>query len=183
MVESTQPVGAVPAVEDVAHKPRHHEARPHPLAIHGRSHDALVLSDYARQDLVARTLRIQAVLGAELALPLSESELRRAGKLEFHDVLEECDEVSAPAIANTILEAIVGYLRIAWTARRDVDPDDTSEFVAAVDAGVVRGLDDAVDTLAEFGIAGAEVDQPRDEVEWRVRADLGAVLGASTDRP
>lgn len=183
MIDSMQPVGAAPAVEDVAHKPRHHDAQPHGLAIHARAHDALVLSDHARQDLIARTLRMQAVLGAELALPLSESELRRAGKLEFHDVLEECDEVSAPAIANTILEAIVGYLLAAWMQCHDGERARTPEFVTAIDAGVVRGLDAAVDTLADFGIAGADVDEPRDEVEWRVRADLGAVLGAPTDRP
>ncbi|MBK6940087.1 MAG: hypothetical protein IPH13_07745 [Planctomycetes bacterium] len=183
MVDSTQPVAAASTVEDVAHKPRHQNARPHAFAIHARPHDALVLSDHARHDLIARTLRTQGVIGAELALPLSETELRRWGKLEFHDVLEECDEVSAPAIANTILEAIVGYLLTAWNAQHDAVRAEPAEFVAAVEFGVVRGLDAAVETLADFGIAGADVDRPRDEVEGRVRADLRAVLGSPSDRP
>lgn len=182
MVDSTQPVGATATVEDVAHKPRHHEDRPHPLAIPSRPHDALVLSDHARHDLIARTLRVQAVHGAELELALPESAFRRFGKLAFHDVLDECDEISAPAIANTILEAIVGYMRSAWSAERPEDPEESSEFVDAVDTGVVRGLDAAVDALAHFDIEGEDVDGLRDAVEQRVHADLRAILGPSSER-
>lgn len=180
MVESTQPVNPTAVVG--GNLPRPFAGHPHTVISEQRPHDALVLSEHARQDLIARTFRVQSVVGAELALALRESELRRWGKLAFHDELEECDEVSAPAIANTILEGIVGYLWTTWSAAAasEHDPGDTlvDDFVGAVEGGLARGLDAAVDTLSDFGIEGDDVAAIRSDVERRVVADLHASLGA-----
>lgn len=175
MVDSTPPVTAVAVVGE--HDPWPRSLPPHAVAVQPRAHDALVLSEYARHDLVARTLRVQGVTGAEAELALPESLLRRHGKPDFHDELDACDEVSAPAIANTILEGIVGYLWAAWCARRSTADDgdarpDGAEFGHTAGLGLRRGLDAAVETLAEFGIEGADVETLRADVERRVLDDL-----------